>query len=185
MVEIPTVVLMCLFWGLVVGLLRPRPSLEQVEQSSKQRKVPWAQQPVSMTTVINCSPVSKTPAINCSPVINLLPVSMTPAITENPWQELITGVVGVVDTGNKFFTGVVDTAEQLFVGVLDTADKHSFANISAIFFKKIQNSPNRILGGLGDTDLWKKPESKISCQTPFKCLLKSVLWNQIQDPVTF
>ncbi len=35
---------MSLFWGLVAGLLRPRPSLKQVEQSSKQRKVLWAQQ---------------------------------------------------------------------------------------------------------------------------------------------
>ncbi len=177
MVEIPTVVLMCLFWELVVGLLRPRPSLEQVEQSSKQRKVPWAQQPVSTTTVINFSPVSMTPAINCSLVINLLPVSMTPAITENPWQELITGVVGVV--------GVVDTGDKFFAGVVDTADTHSFAKISAIFFEKFRKAPIEYLGGLGDTDSWKKHESKISCQTPFKFLLKSVLWNQIQDPVTF
>ncbi len=146
MVEIPTVVLMCLFWRLVVGLLRPRPSLEQIEQSSKQQKVLWAQQPVSTTTAINCSPVSTTPAINCSPVINLLPVSMTPAITENPWQELITGVV---DTGDNFFAGVIDTAEQLFAGVLDTADKHSFANISAIFSKKFKTAPIEYLGAWG------------------------------------
>jgi len=33
-------VLLCLFQGLVAGLLRPRPSLEQIGQSSKQRKVP-------------------------------------------------------------------------------------------------------------------------------------------------
>jgi hypothetical protein len=42
--EIPTVVLLCLFQGLVVGLLRPRPSLKQIEQSSKKRKVPGAPQ---------------------------------------------------------------------------------------------------------------------------------------------
>jgi hypothetical protein len=29
-----------LFQGLVAGLVQPRPSLKQVEQSSKQRKVP-------------------------------------------------------------------------------------------------------------------------------------------------
>jgi hypothetical protein len=43
-VEIPTVVLLCLFQGLVAGLLRPRPSLKQIEQSSKKRKVPGAPQ---------------------------------------------------------------------------------------------------------------------------------------------
>jgi hypothetical protein len=35
MVEIPTVMLLCLFQGLVAGLLRPRPSLKQIGQSSK------------------------------------------------------------------------------------------------------------------------------------------------------
>jgi len=43
-VEIPTVVLLCLFQGLVAGLLRPRPFLEQIEQSSKKQKVPGAPQ---------------------------------------------------------------------------------------------------------------------------------------------
>ncbi len=41
-VEIPTFVLLCLFQGLVAGLLGPRPSLQQTEQSSKKRKVPGA-----------------------------------------------------------------------------------------------------------------------------------------------
>ncbi len=54
------------------------------------------------------------------------------------------------DTGDKFFTGVVDTAEQFIAGVVDTGDKYSF--VSANFRKKIQNGPNGILGGLGDTD---------------------------------
>ncbi len=79
---------------------------------------------------------------------------MTPAIAKNPWQELIDGVT---NTGDKFVAGVVDTAEQLIAGVVDTGDKYSFANISANF-QKIQNGPNWILGGPGDTDLWKKPE---------------------------
>jgi len=48
MVEIPTVVLLCLFQGLVAGLLRPRPSLKQIGQSSKQRKVPWAAQMINI-----------------------------------------------------------------------------------------------------------------------------------------
>ncbi len=51
-VEIPTVVLMCLHWGLVAGLLRPRPSLEQIEHSSRQRKVPWALQHLKGRPVI-------------------------------------------------------------------------------------------------------------------------------------
>ncbi len=37
-VEVPTVVLLCLFQGLVAGLLRPRPSLKQFEQSSSSGK---------------------------------------------------------------------------------------------------------------------------------------------------
>ncbi len=37
-VEIPTVVLLCLFQGLVVGLLRPRPFLKQINQSSSSGK---------------------------------------------------------------------------------------------------------------------------------------------------
>ena len=36
--EIPTVVLLCLLQGLVAGLLRPRPSLKQIEQSSSSGK---------------------------------------------------------------------------------------------------------------------------------------------------
>ncbi len=48
MVEISTVVLLCLFQGLVAGLLRPRPSLKQIGQSSKQRKVPRAAQMINI-----------------------------------------------------------------------------------------------------------------------------------------
>ncbi len=66
-------------------------------------------------------------------------------------------MAGVVDTEDKFFAGVVDTSEQFIASVFDTGDKYSFANISANF-EKIHNGPNGILGGLGDTDSWKKPE---------------------------
>ncbi len=48
MVEIPTVVLLCLFQGLVAGLLRPRPSLRQIGQSSKKLKVPLAAQMINI-----------------------------------------------------------------------------------------------------------------------------------------
>ncbi len=58
---------------------------------------------------------------------------MTLPIKENPWQRLI---VDVNDTTNKFDSGVLDTAEQFIAGVVDTADKHSFAIISANFWKK-------------------------------------------------
>jgi hypothetical protein len=84
-------------------------------------------------------------ADNWSPMstINLSLVSTTPAITENPWQGLI--------------AGVVDTAEQLFAGVVTQV-----ININTLIFprifEKIQNGPNGILGGLGDTDSWKKTE---------------------------
>ncbi len=58
--------------------------------------------------------------------------------------------MSINDTGDKFFAGVVDTAEQ--------------------FFEKIQNGPNGILGGLGDTDSWKKPEVE---NLPLKALWKT------------
>ncbi len=75
---------------------------------------------------------------------------------------------GVNDTGDKFFADVVDTAEQLITSVVDTGDKHNL-RISPRIFEKIQKGSNGILGGLGDTDSWKKTWSrKISCQTPFK-----------------
>ncbi len=43
---------MCLFWELVAGLLRPRPSLEQIAQSSKQWKVLWAQHFLTIGTLL-------------------------------------------------------------------------------------------------------------------------------------
>jgi hypothetical protein len=65
---------------------------------------------------------------------------------------------------------VVDTGDKFFAGAADTGSKYSFANISSNF-RKIQNSPYGILGGLGDTDYAliheKNLKSKISCQTPF------------------
>jgi hypothetical protein len=73
-------------------------------------------------------------ANNWSPVstIILSPVSTTPVITENPWQGLI---AGVVDTGDNINS-----------------------RISPRIIEKIQYGPNGILGGLGDTDSWKKTE---------------------------
>jgi len=54
MVEIPTVVLLCLFQGLVAGLLRPRPSLKQIElkvtESSVSKTVPL---------LVSLSPISR------------------------------------------------------------------------------------------------------------------------------
>ncbi len=59
------------------------------------------------------------------------------------------GSNGTID---KDFAGVVDTGEQLIAGIVDTVDKHSFANISANFRKKIETVPMEILMGQGDTD---------------------------------
>ncbi len=75
----------------------------------------------------------------------------------------------VIDTAKKFIGGVVDTAEQLFAGVVYTGNNIN-SRISPRIFEKIQNSPNGILMGLGDTDLWKKPEarnSRVSSVTRF------------------
>ncbi len=76
-------------------------------------------------------------AVSMTPVINLSPVSTTLPIKKNSWRRLI---AGVNDTDDKFVSGVVDTAEQFIAGVIDTADKHSFAIISANFWKKLKLS---------------------------------------------
>jgi hypothetical protein len=56
-------------------------------------------------------------------------------------------VTRINDTGDKFFAGVVDTAEQFMTPAINI---HS--RISPRIFEKIQNGPNGILGGQGDTD---------------------------------
>ncbi len=58
-------------------------------------------------------------------------------------------VTRINDTGDKIFAGVIDTAEQF---------KNINSRISPRILEKIQNGPTGILGGLGDTDSWKKPE---------------------------
>jgi hypothetical protein len=57
---------------------------------------------------------------------------------------------GVNDICDKFSAGVVETAEQLITGV------NINSRISPRIFEKIQKGSNGILGGLGDTDSWKK-----------------------------
>ncbi len=51
-------------------------------------------------------------------------------------------------------------------GVMCTGDKLNVANISANF--RIRNGPDSLLRGQGETGIWKKLKSKISCQTPIK-----------------
>ncbi len=73
--------------------------------------------------------------------------------------------------------GIYENPEPgLFTGVKDAGDKHKVVNISTNF-RKILNGPNGIpyslLRGPGETDSWKKPKAKISCQTPFNNNLKS------------
>jgi hypothetical protein len=49
-------------------------------------------------------------------------------------------------------------AEQLIAGVVDTGDKHSFANISVNFRKKLEMAPMEYLGARGTMIYKKKPE---------------------------
>jgi hypothetical protein len=66
-------------------------------------------------------------------------------------------IAGVVDTAEKFIAGVVDTAEQLSpVSLTPVININS--RISPRIFEKIKKDSNGILGGLGDTDSWKKLE---------------------------
>ncbi len=72
---------------MVASLLRPRPSLEQIEQSSKKRKVPGAPHRVSTT--------------------------LAKLVEKFAASVLDTGgnfTACVVDTGGKFAAGVVDTS---------------------------------------------------------------------------
>ncbi len=47
--------------------------------------------------------------------------------------------------------------------------------VASIFVLKIWNGPNRILQGQGETDLWTNLKSKISCQTPYRYFLFSII----------
>jgi hypothetical protein len=61
------------------------------------------------------------------------------------------------DAGDKFFAGVIAPLNSLLpVSLTPAINIHS--RISPRIFEKIQNGPNGILGGLGDTDSRKKPE---------------------------
>ncbi len=76
-----------------------------------------------------------------TPLNNFLAVLLTTAINFRLFGNLYRQdslIAGVVDTAEKFSAGGVDTAEQFIAGVVDTADKHSFANISANFRKKLK-----------------------------------------------
>jgi hypothetical protein len=100
---------------------------------------------------VSLTPLNNLSAVSLTPVNSFLAVSLTTAKI-SPWQGLI---AGVVDTGDKIFAGVVDIVD--IAGFNNTSDKYSFA-ISPQIFEKIQNGPNGILGGLADTDSWKKLE---------------------------
>ncbi len=84
--------------------------------------------------------MSLTPPNNLSTVL-LTPVNSFSAVSLTPAKNFrLFGyfpVTRIYDTGDKFFVGVVDTAEH--------------SRISPRIFEKIQNGPNGILGGLGDT----------------------------------
>ncbi len=89
--------------------------------------------------------------------INCSPVSTTPAINFLPVSLTPLNSLSPVS-----LTPVININSQ----------------ISLRIFKKIQKGSNGILGGLGDTDSWKKNlKSKISCQTPFKRKDTSHLWH--------
>jgi hypothetical protein len=65
----------------------------------------------------------------------------------------------------KFYTSKFFS---IIASVDDTADKHSFAIISKHFWKKFETIPMGYSGARGALIYEKKPESEISCQTPFK-----------------
>jgi hypothetical protein len=93
----------------------------------------------------NLPPAENLPPVSLTLVANLPPVSTT-------LGELVTKfVAGVVDTGGKFATGVVDTGGKFATGVNDTV--HLDLRISPRIFEKIQNDPNVIIRGLGESDI--------------------------------
>jgi hypothetical protein len=89
-------------------------------------------------------------------VANLPPVSTTQG------KMVAKFATGVVDTGGKFAAGVVDTGGNLLpVSLTPVANLppvslipvvHLGLRISPQIFEKIQNGPNVILWGWGETD---------------------------------
>jgi hypothetical protein len=62
-IEISTVVLLCLFQGLVAGLLRPRPSLKQIEQNLSSGKFcEWHKRQVKFKMLCSFCLSSRCPA---------------------------------------------------------------------------------------------------------------------------
>jgi hypothetical protein len=84
-------------------------------------------------------------------------------------------MAGINDTGNqkqfgkRIYRWCHCHGEQLIAGFIDTGDKHSIANISTNFLKKLKR-----LGGPGDTDSRKNPAVENLCQTPFKQWRKGI-----------
>ena len=79
-------------------------------------------------------------------------------VTENLWQRLI---AAVNDTGNKFLPVSLTPLNSLLPVSLTPVINNNL-RISPRIFEKIQNGSNGILGGLGDTDSWKKTWSRKS-----------------------
>ncbi len=90
--------------------------------------------------------MSLTPPNNLSAVL-LTPVNSFSAVSLTPAKNFSLFGYFPVTNSYKFFAGVVDAAEQSLTSAINI---HS--RISPRIFEKIQNDPNEILGGLGDTD---------------------------------
>jgi hypothetical protein len=94
--------------------------------------------------------------VSTTPAANLPPVSTTLG------KMVAKFAAGVIDTGGKFAAGVVDTGGNLpLVSLTPVANLppvslipavHLDLRISPRIFEKIQNGPNVILWGWGETD---------------------------------
>jgi hypothetical protein len=109
----------------------------------------WWQANIGRTlSVSSLTPPKNLSAVSLTPLNSFSVVSLTPAINFRPF-----GYFWPIN-----FSPVSLTPLNSFSPVLFTLAININSRLSPRIFEKIQNGPNGILMGLGDTDSWKKPE---------------------------
>ncbi len=118
--------------------------------------------PVSLTPPNNLSAVSLTPANSLSPVSTTPAINIhsriSPRIFEKNFRLFGYFPMTRTTTPAINFSPVSLTPLNSLSPVSTTPAINIHSQLSPRIFEKIQNGPNRILGGLGDTDSWKKTE---------------------------
>ncbi len=155
--EISTVVLLCLFQGLVAALLRPRPSLKGTVSRDFLLLVFFMNQfPPPHPRVFHLDrfkifrKFAEIFASQGAPPVSTTPVANLPLVSATPAANFYTIFASVVDTGGKFATGVNDTGGKFAAGVNDAGGKlprvstTPAANFPPVSLTPAANSGNNI-----------------------------------------